>query len=61
MHARDVRKVAMRHEGRAERSLAEHREVIQVLKERNGCCAERLVREHNLGLARHMDRIHEDQ
>lgn len=55
MHARGVRKVAMRHEGRAERSLAEHRGIIQALVDRDGDRAERLVREHNLGLARHVE------
>lgn len=55
MHARGVRKMAMRYEGRAERSLAEHREIIQALKDRDGDRAERLVREHNLGLASHVE------
>lgn len=60
VHARGVRKVAMRHEGRAERSLAEHREIIQALTDRDGDRAERLVREHNLGLARHVEAHCED-
>lgn len=55
MHTRGVRRVAMRSPGRAEKSLAEHREIIQALKDRNAGLAERLVREHNLGLATHVE------
>lgn len=55
MHTRGVRRVAMRSRGRAEQSLAEHREIIQALKDRNAGLAERLVREHNLGLATHVE------
>lgn len=55
VHMRGVRKVAMRHDGRAERSLAEHREIIQALEDRDGDRAERLVREHNLSLAHHVE------
>ncbi len=55
VHMRGVRKVAMRHDGRAEQSLAEHREIIQALQNRDGDRAEKLVREHNLGLARHVE------
>lgn len=51
IHMRAIRRVTMRRGRRAEKSMVEHREIIQALMDRDADLAERRVREHTLGLA----------
>ena len=52
MHMRAVRAVTMGWDDRARRGMADHLAIIAALEARDGDRAERLVREHTLGLAR---------
>lgn len=56
IHIRGIRAVSMRQENRSERSLQEHRAIIDALVARDADLAERLVREHTLGLAAHVEK-----
>ncbi len=56
IHMRSIRSVAMRQDDRVSRSIHEHFKIIEALESRNAGLAERLVREHTLGLAAHMER-----
>ncbi len=56
IHMRAVRAVTMRHDNRARRSIIDHMNIIAALEKRDADLAERLVREHTLGLARHVER-----
>ncbi|HEY0184481.1 MAG TPA: GntR family transcriptional regulator [Rhodopila sp.] len=56
IHMRAVRAVTMTQDNRAQRSVADHRAIIGALRERDPDRAERLVREHTLGLADHVER-----
>jgi DNA-binding GntR family transcriptional regulator len=56
LHMRAIRAVSIRQEGRIETSRREHRGIIAALEARDADLAERLVREHTLGLASHVDR-----
>jgi DNA-binding GntR family transcriptional regulator len=56
IHIRAIRTVSLRQDNRAERSMAEHMQIIDALKARNPDLAERLVREHTLGLAAHVEK-----
>ncbi len=56
LHMRAIRAVSIRQEGRIETSRREHAGIIAALEARNADLAERLVREHTLGLASHVDR-----
>jgi DNA-binding GntR family transcriptional regulator len=56
LHMRAIRAVSIRQEGRIETSRREHRAIIAALEKRDADTAERLVREHTLGLASHVDR-----
>lgn len=56
IHVRAIRKMTIKQEDRAERSIADHFAIIEALEKRDGELAERLVREHTLGLAHHVDR-----
>ncbi|MFT0859180.1 GntR family transcriptional regulator [Ancylobacter sp. G4_0304] len=56
IHIRGIRAVSMRQENRSERSLQEHRAIISALVARDADLAERLVREHTLGLAAHVEK-----
>ncbi|MEZ0211768.1 MAG: GntR family transcriptional regulator [Xanthobacteraceae bacterium] len=56
IHIRGIRAVSVRQENRAERSLQEHRGIIAALVARDAELAERLVREHTLGLAGHVEK-----
>lgn len=51
LHMRAIRKLTIQQDNRADRSIHEHREIIQALERRDGDLAERLSREHVLGLA----------
>jgi DNA-binding GntR family transcriptional regulator len=55
IHMRAIRMVSMREE-RAARSMAEHMQIIAALEARDAERAERLVREHTLALAAHVDK-----
>lgn len=56
MHVRGIRNTALRQGDRAANSIAEHVLIIKALEARDADLAERLVREHGLGLALHVDR-----
>jgi DNA-binding GntR family transcriptional regulator len=56
LHMRAIRAVSIRQEGRIETSRREHAGIIAALDARHADLAERLVREHTLGLASHVDR-----
>ncbi|MBB3772335.1 DNA-binding GntR family transcriptional regulator [Angulomicrobium tetraedrale] len=56
IHIRGIRAVSVRQENRSERSLQEHRAIIAALVGRDVDLAERLVREHTLGLAAHVEK-----
>jgi DNA-binding GntR family transcriptional regulator len=55
IHMRAVRAVTMTQDNRAQRSIADHRAIIAALQRRNADLAERLVREHTMGLAAHVE------
>jgi DNA-binding GntR family transcriptional regulator len=56
IHMRAVRAVTMTQDNRARRSVADHRDIIAALEARDAERAERLVREHTMGLAAHVER-----
>ncbi len=56
MHMRGIRARSIGEEDRAERSIIDHMEIIEALEARDAALAERLVREHALNLARHVER-----
>ena len=56
IHMRAVRAVTMTQDNRARRSVADHRDIIAALEARDPGRAERLVREHTMGLAAHVER-----
>jgi DNA-binding GntR family transcriptional regulator len=55
IHMRAVRAVTMTQDNRAQRSIADHRDIIAALEQRDADLAERLVREHTMGLAAHVE------
>ena len=55
IHMRSVRSVTMQQGDRAARSVRDHLNIIAALEDRNAELAERLVREHTLGLAAHVE------
>ena len=57
LHVRAVRRVTIAHGDRAERSLADHLKIIEALAKRNAERAEKLSREHALGLADHVEKF----
>ncbi len=56
LHMRAIRAVSIRQEGRIETSRREHAGIIAALEARDADKAERLVREHTLGLGLHVER-----
>lgn len=56
LHMRAIRAVSIRQEGRLETSRREHKAIVAALEARDADTAERLVREHGLGLAAHVER-----
>ena len=56
IHMRAVRAVTMTQDNRARRSIADHRNIIAALAARDPDRASRLVREHTMGLAEHVER-----
>lgn len=56
IHMRAVRAVTMTQDNRAQRSIADHRAIIAALEQRDAELAARLVREHTMGLAAHVEK-----
>lgn len=56
IHMRAVRAVTMTQDNRAQRSVADHRAILAALEARDADMAARLVREHTMGLAAHVER-----
>ena len=56
LHMRAVRAVTMRQGNRARRSIHDHLEIIAALEKRDADVAARLLREHTMGLAAHIER-----
>ncbi|GLS46473.1 DNA-binding GntR family transcriptional regulator [Methylobacterium brachythecii] len=56
MHVKGVRNIALREGDRASTSIAEHVQIIEALEARDADLSERLVRDHGLGLAVHVER-----
>ena len=56
IHIRAIRTVSLRLDNRAERSMAEHMQIIDALEARDAPRAEKLVREHTLRLGEHVER-----
>jgi DNA-binding GntR family transcriptional regulator len=55
IHMRAIRKITIHQENRAARSITDHMRIIEALERRDPEGAERLAREHTLGLARHVE------
>ncbi len=56
IHMRAVRAVTMAQDNRVQRSMVDHMNIIDALERRNADLAERLVREHTLALAAHVEK-----
>jgi DNA-binding GntR family transcriptional regulator len=56
IHMRAVRAVTMTQDNRAQRSIVDHRNIIAALERHDADLAARLVREHTMGLAAHVER-----
>ena len=56
IHVRAIRKLTISQTDRAARSIVEHMNIIEALERRDTELAERLVREHSLGLAAHVEK-----
>jgi DNA-binding GntR family transcriptional regulator len=54
-HVRAIRKATISHANRAERSLADHLNIIDAIAQRDTEAAEVLTRQHALGLAAHVE------
>jgi DNA-binding GntR family transcriptional regulator len=54
IHVRSIRHRTISEDHRFERSMVDHMQIIEALESRQGELAERLVREHALGLAAHV-------
>lgn len=55
LHMRAIRAVSVRQSDRAVQSKADHEGIIQALEARDAAAAEAAVRDHTLGLARHVE------
>ena len=55
IHMRAIRKITIHQDNRAARSIADHMRIIEALERRDPELAERLAREHTLGLAAHVE------
>jgi DNA-binding GntR family transcriptional regulator len=56
IHMRAVRAVTMTQDNRAQRSIVDHRNIITALERHDADLAARLVREHTMGLAAHVEK-----
>jgi DNA-binding GntR family transcriptional regulator len=55
IHMRAIRKITIHQDNRAARSITDHMRIIEALERREAELAERLAREHTLGLAAHVE------
>jgi DNA-binding GntR family transcriptional regulator len=55
IHMRAIRKITIHQDNRAARSIIDHMKIIEALERRDPELAERLAREHTLGLAAHVE------
>jgi DNA-binding GntR family transcriptional regulator len=55
IHMRAIRKITIHQENRAARSIVDHMRIIDAIERRDPELAERLAREHTLGLAAHVE------
>jgi DNA-binding GntR family transcriptional regulator len=55
LHMRAIRKITIHQDDRAARSIVDHMRIIEALERRDRELAERLAREHTLGLAAHVE------
>jgi len=55
IHMRSIRARTISEADRAKRSVIDHMEIIEALEKRDAALAERLVREHSMNLARHIE------
>src|SRR5881394_4211286 len=55
IHMRAIRKITIHQDHRAARSIVDHMRIIEALERRGPELAERLAREHTLGLAAHVE------
>ena len=55
IHMRAIRKITIHQDNRAARSITDHFKIIEALERRDPELAERLAREHTLGLAEHVE------
>jgi DNA-binding GntR family transcriptional regulator len=55
VHVRAIRRHTIGEQDRAERSIVDHMQIIEALEAREAELAERLVRDHALSLARHVE------
>ncbi len=55
IHMRAIRKITIHQDNRAARSIIDHMRIIEALERRDPELAERLAREHTLGLAAHVE------
>jgi len=56
IHVRAIRRMTISQRDRAERSIVDHMRIIEALERRNTELAERLVRQHSLDLAAHVEK-----
>jgi DNA-binding GntR family transcriptional regulator len=56
LHVRAIRRVTISQNNRAERSIVDHMKIIEALEKRDTEAAERLVRQHTLDLAAHVEK-----
>ncbi len=56
VHVRAIRRMTISQRDRAERSIADHMRIIEALEMRDTELAERLVRQHSLDLAAHVEK-----
>ena len=56
LHVRAIRKVTISQDNRASRSIIDHMRIIEALEKRDAETAERLVRQHTLDLAAHVEK-----
>src|SRR5262249_27432615 len=55
IHMRAIRKITIHQDNRPQRSIVDHMRIIAALEAHDAELAERLAREHTLGLARHVE------
>jgi DNA-binding GntR family transcriptional regulator len=56
IHIRAIRTVSLRQDNRAARSIEDHMRIIAALQARDADLASKLVREHTMGLAEHVEK-----